>query len=776
MKMIVDALKVARTYIWKNYMVEGRLHCVQLYELSEKAEPQQGKGHTRGMPYAGNITRWEGILSKGECINSPVKDLPLDEQTLFLDQGIVSILIVPVFIKGEFWGYVGFDDCFNERTYSDDDVAILRSCSVLFGNAWLRNEMLKSLQDTSAKLESALEQAKAANKAKSDFLSTVSHEIRTPLNAILGITEIQLQTGILQKEAKEAFEKIYVSGDLLLGIINDILDLSKIEAGKLELASDSYEISSLISDTVQLNLMRIGSKQIEFKLLVDENMPALLKGDELRIKQVLNNLLSNAFKYTEAGSVSLTVGMKPGHAVSGKPGSPQSEDDITVLFRVSDTGSGLTRDQVDKLFDEYSRFNMESNRTIEGTGLGMSIVSKLLFLMDGKITIESEPGKGSTFTVSLPQSRVSQAVLGKETASSLSKFSFNSGANLKRVQITRTPMPYGSVLVVDDVETNVYVARGLLIPYGLQIDSASSGFEAIDKVKSGKIYDIIFMDHMMPKMDGIEATKIIKGMGYQQPIIALTANAVMGQADMFLGNGFDDFIAKPIDLRQLNAMLNKFIKDKYPAEAQQIAQQETQETQEIEQVLLKKASTITLNQRIVDAFARDAGKSIALLESILSKREPYTEDDYHAYDTSVHGMKSALAQIGKMELSAMAYKLEMSVHGGKNELMRSETMAFLDSLRLVVSELTSKDETEITEPSDEDKAFLKEKLLVIKDACEEYDERTADDAVISLMGKSWPIPTQELLESIAKHLLHSDFEEAAELADRQSKLIYVSSA
>jgi len=800
MKMIVDALKINRTYIWRNYVEDGQLCCRQLYEYCNGAEPQQGRDHARGMPYSGNISRWEKTLSEGGCINNIVRDMPQEEQSLFIDNCIVSILVEPVFINGEFWGFVGFDDCFDEREFSQEDESILRSCSVIFGNAWLRNEMFASLRDTSIQLESALAQAKAANKAKSDFLSTVSHEIRTPMNAILGITEIQLQRDTLSHDIREAFDKIYVSGDLLLGIINDILDLSKIEAGKLELIIDKYEISSLISDTVQLNLMRIGSKQIEFKLDIDENIPVLLSGDELRIKQILNNLLSNAFKYTEEGTVSLSVSMEAGNPASDSQSRTQPDfakdiadnqysensgdiqplsdstdcsddnDNIIIVFRISDTGQGMSDKHIEKLFDEYSRFNLESNRTIEGTGLGMSIVSNLLRLMNGEISIESELGKGSVFTVRLPQIRAAQSTLGKESAENLGKFGFSGGSSMKRVQITRTPMPYGSVLIVDDVETNIYVARGLLIPYGLKIDSAESGFEAIEKVKNGNVYDVIFMDHMMPKMDGIEATRTIKSMGYQHPIVALTANAVIGQADMFLSNGFDDFIAKPIDLRQLNATLNKYIKDKYAGEAhllEQAEKDETAQTHQDEEAAPHKDALYPVNQRIIDAFVRDAEKAITVVEATINKPGPLTEQDYRAYDTCVHGMKSALAIIGKMELSAAAYNLEMSVYRGKNEFLVAETIEFLASLRAVVEECSRTEDCLSGESAVDDQLYLCEQLLVIKAACEEYDARFADDTLAQLRERAWSQPTQKLLEKIASHLLHSDFDDVIDIVNKR---------
>ena len=601
-------------------------------------------------------------------------------------------------------------------------------------------------------------EAEAANKAKSSFLSTMSHEIRTPMNAILGITEIQLQNENLDKGVREALDKIYVSGDMLLGIINDILDLSKIEAGKLELIIAKYEIASLISDTAQLNMMRIGSKPIEFELEIDENVPLHLLGDELRVKQIMNNVLSNAFKYTMAGMVKMSISAER---------SSNSDDTVTMIFSVSDTGQGMSKEQVERLFDEYSRFNTEANRSTEGTGLGMSITQNLVRLMGGEIFIESELDKGSMFRIHLPQRRADSRVLGRELAENLKQFRSNSRAQMKRVQIAREPMPYGSVLVVDDVETNIYVAKGLLAPYELKFDSADSGFEAIQKIKNGSAYDIIFMDHMMPKMDGVEAVKIIRELKYTQPIIALTANAVAGQADIFIGNGFDDYISKPIDVRQMNAVLNKFIRDKQPPEVIEAARKQAETRKDH---LTESTSNPFISPRFAEILVRDANKAIKALEAIREKDGDFNDEEMRTFIINVHGMKSALANIGRMELSAAAMKLEVSGRSGDTELIASKLPVFINSLQALVAELSPKKETESstkeTKAEEKDLPFLREKLLVIKSSCEDYDEANIETLLAELWEKTWPEQAKELLDGIAEHLLHSEFDEIKDLINK----------
>jgi signal transduction histidine kinase/CheY-like chemotaxis protein len=419
-------------------------------------------------------------------------------------------------------------------------------------------QMMKEIEQRDNQLEAALKAAQDANTAKSKFLANISHEIRTPMNVILGVTENYLQKENLTRDVQDGFEKIYNAGDLLLHIVNDILDLSKIDSGKFDLIPVKYETSSLINDAAHMNTLRFQHKPIKFSLLVDENIPLELIGDELRIKQILNNLLSNAFKYTDSGEVTLSF---TAEKQAGEAPAPQG---IDLVIRVSDTGQGMTAEQIEVLFDEYTRFNSENNRNISGTGLGMAITHNLVSLMNGKLSVESTPGRGTVITVRIPQGLAGSGSLGRENAENLKTFHFTAAvAQKKNKKIIRDPMPYGKVLVVDDMKSNLDVAVLLLAPYQLQIDIAESGAEAVNFIKNGKEYDIIFMDHMMPDMDGLETARQIRAFGYKQPIFALTANAVAGQQDIFLKNGFDGYIFKPIDIRRLNDYLNKYIRDKY---------------------------------------------------------------------------------------------------------------------------------------------------------------------------------------------------------------------
>ncbi|MCL2764686.1 MAG: ATP-binding protein [Treponema sp.] len=568
------------------------------------------------------------------------------------------------------------------------------------------------------------------------------------MNAILGITEIQLQDDELPQSTKEALERIYNSADLLLGIINDILDLSKIEAGMLELVPVQFDIASLIHDTVQLNMMRYESKPIEFKLELSENIPLMFYGDELRLKQILNNLLSNAFKYTQEGMIILTVS-------SGPCGS--DADDVMLVFGISDTGQGMTAEQVKKLGSEYARFNMEANRKTEGTGLGMNITRNLLKMMNGGIQIESTPGMGSTFTVSVPMKCLVSEPIGREMARNLMKLNIVSALKIKTVQINREFMPYGNVLIVDDVETNLYVAKGLMSPYGLTIDTAVSGFEALDKIRDGSVYDIIFMDHMMPKMDGIEAAKIIRSLGYTKPIVALTANALSGQAELFLQNGFDDFISKPIDIRQLNLTLNKLVRDKQPNDVIEAARYQ-------KEYMMMGLSLTDVDPQLAEFFIRDAKKSAAIMEAIYINKCRRT-DDISMFIINMHAMKSALANISEDELSETAARLEEAGREKNIKIILSELPSFLELLYAVIYKFEAKEEKqrEIKEDAEGGSSLLNEKLREIRAACSVYNKKAAKDLLAELKEKAWPQETEECLSAIAGLLLHSDFDDVTKI-------------
>jgi signal transduction histidine kinase/CheY-like chemotaxis protein len=692
-------------------------------------------------PHPAYLGRSIRLMNDGESIAGDLlQGIEISERMATDYKGNTSILFIRPLENGWYLAIIAYAKKYYQ---SVTDMAILLGA--------IGALLALALSAVLVRLAAAKNKADIESRQKSNFLATISHEIRTPMNAILGVTEIQVQNEELPKETHEAFTKIYHSGYSLLGIINDILDLAKIEAGNLELTPIKYDVASMIYDMAQLNAMRIGSRTIKFVLQIDPLTPAELFGDELRIKQVINELISNAFKYTESGEIVLSVTAKYEDRVR--------EPYVALIFTVRDTGQGMTNEQVNSLFDEYSSFSQEANRMTEGTKLGINITKRLVDMMNGSISVESEQGKGTTFTVRLPQKSIGAAPLGKEVVENLQKFRFDDMSQMKTAQIVRESMPYGKVLIVDDVETNLYVAKGLLVPYDLSIDTAESGPEAIEKIKSGNVYDIVFMDHMMPEMDGIEATKIIRGLGYTSPVIALTANAIAGQAEMFLANGFDDFVSKPIDIRQLNALLNKLVRDKQPPEVLEAAKTNTAGKRAGD-----KASSSSIDPELARTFARDAQKVIMTLETICKKHDALEDDDMQQYTISAHAIKSALANVGEADLSAVAKKLEMAGRERDIAVISAETPAFLSDLQTVIRKIMPKEEDDVHKAEDEDIAYLQEKLLIFRAACTVYDKKAAKEVIIELKKKKWSRSTKDMLNVLTEHLLHSDFEEAANIA------------
>lgn len=381
-------------------------------------------------------------------------------------------------------------------------------------------------------LNLAKDQAEKANKAKTDFLSSMSHEIRTPLNAIDGFSQLILEEKDI-KVIKEEARDIMAASQNLLEIVNGILDISKIEANKLEIVKTEYESKKVFDELIKLTKARIGEKPLDFKTNISEDIPEYLNGDYVRLKQIILNLLTNAVKYTKTGSIEFNV-------------SCVKKDNVCRLFiSVKDTGIGIKKENIDKLFTKFERFDVDKNMTIEGTGLGLAITKKLVDLMKGTIVVDSVYGKGSTFSVAIDQKIVKKSVTKKEV-----------------VEETKKIIIKGKkVLVVDDNLINLKVASRLLESYKLKVETASSGFDCLKLIDEGNTYDIILMDDMMPKMSGVETFKKLKEKdNFNIPVVALTANAIAGMKEKYLKEGFNDYISKPIDKKELERVLNTYLK------------------------------------------------------------------------------------------------------------------------------------------------------------------------------------------------------------------------
>lgn len=396
------------------------------------------------------------------------------------------------------------------------------------------------------KLAVAAEAANQANEAKSNFLSTMSHDIRTPMNAIIGMNEMILRSSH-DDDILMYSESIRTAGNTLLGIINDILDFSKIEAGKMELIDVDYNFVSLLNDLVNMVQNKAEEKGLTFELDVDRNIPRILHGDEIRIKQVITNILSNAVKYTKEGGIVF--------AITGRK-SEDNKDEIILHVSVKDTGIGIKKEDLNKLFGAFERIEEKKNRNIEGTGLGMAIAQNFLNMMGSKLQVESEYGVGSVFSFELRQQVVKWEPLGEYDAA------FKRFLGERKEYKVPFVAPEAKILVVDDTEINLKVFASLLSKTMMQIETAASGDACISLFKR-KHYDVIFLDHMMPGKDGIETIKEMKALSdtpnQKTPVICLTANAISGMREMYIEAGFDDYLTKPIDTGRLENMLLRYL-------------------------------------------------------------------------------------------------------------------------------------------------------------------------------------------------------------------------
>jgi len=735
MGMIGEAVNADRICIWRNSVKEGRLCCTQVSEWVADDKLLTDRGIATEVPYDENIPTWEGVLSSGECVNSLVSNLPPVEQERMKIHGIKSVFAAPVFVNNEFWGFVGCDNCKDEVVFTDEVIATLRSGNLLITNALIRNEMTMSIQKAAVELEEALKETQKANNAKSDFLANMSHEMRTPLNAIIGLSGLSMENCVQGDRGCLNLEKIYNAGEMLLSIVNDILDISKIEAGKMELVEVDYDVPSLINDTVAQNMLRIGERPIELKLDIGKDLFSRLHGDELRVKQIMNNLLSNAIKYTEEGSVRLSLHCK------------QEGDIVWVDIKVTDTGIGIRSEDIKNLFIDYAQIDLKSNRKKEGTGLGLPIVKSLADMMGGWVNVESEYGKGSVFTVRLAQKHVSDVHIGQQVVESLQNFHYSDEKRMKNSKLKRISLPDARVLVVDDNATNLDVAKGLMNPYEMQIDCVSSGQEAVDAIRDEKAkYNAVFMDHMMPGMDGIEATRIIRdeiGTQYAKdvPIIALTANAIAGNEAMFLSKGFQAFIPKPVEISRLDEVIKRWVRDK----GKESSAGNDDSFEIIGQSFVDRRSGVDrrISNTRIDGLDIDKGikrfggkrdEYFHILQSyvknttpLLEKIEGVKDSEMGNYAVTVHGIKGSSRNINADGLGLMAEKLEDAAKSGNFEFVSENNAHFIKAVRRMLSEIDEmlkRAYPKKTKPKEEkpDVNVLK-KLL---DACVGYDTDEID--------------------------------------------------
>jgi signal transduction histidine kinase/CheY-like chemotaxis protein/HPt (histidine-containing phosphotransfer) domain-containing protein len=592
-------------------------------------------------------------------------------------------------------------------------------------------EELRQAKDEKQKESEALiiarNAAETANRSKTTFLANMSHEIRTPLNSVLGMDEMIL------RESKEEATLVYATniqraGRTLLSLINDILDFSKIESGKLEIVPVNYQLSSLINDTVNMIRPRAVAKGLELRVEADPQLPTTLFGDEVRIRQIIMNLLTNAVKYTDSGSVVFKLDFE-------RVNSQNAELYVNfelILLRISvrDTGHGIRKEDIDKLFDTFERVELKRNRNIEGTGLGLAITKQLVGLMNGKIEVQSEFGKGSNFTVTIPQKVTDKRPIGDFSA----RLDRHTNVDNRSYRASFTA-PEAKILVVDDNEMNLMVVQGLLEPTGVQVETAQSGAQAVEKA-SQTCYDLILLDHMMPEMDGVETLRQIrrKGCSADAPVIALTANAVSGSREMYLKLGFNDYLSKPIAGSTLEKILTQWL----PAErifavavsgpAAQLPDAAAAGVPQSEglpaEISLEKALSYTTNGvGGVYANCRLYLDNAPVVKKNLS--ESFARKDYKDYGIYAHSLKSTSAIIGAESISDMAKKMEFAAKEGDFsyiETHHDELMEhYADFTELLASACTKPETAAADISEDEASAQIAKNLYRLQRAAEQYD-------------------------------------------------------
>lgn len=609
-------------------------------------------------------------------------------------------------------------------------------------------------------MEAEKQRALLSNETKGKFLANMSHEIRTPINAVLGMNAMILRESTERKIREYALD-IQNASQSLLALINDILDFSKIESGKMELIPVEYDFSSVIHDIVNMIFMKAEAKELTVDLYVDENLPSRLMGDDIRIRQILVNLLNNAVKYTEKGGVTLRI--------SGETG----EESVVLQFVVEDTGIGIKEEDIEKLFQEFERIEEARNRNVEGTGLGMSIAIQLMDLMGSKLQVESVYGKGTKFSFKLVQKVVDFEPIGnleKRIREQAIGYSYS-------VMFTA---PKAHILVVDDNAINRKVFINLLKETKVKIDEASGGVECLEKIRENR-YDLIFLDHMMPEMDGVETLHHMKQetdhFCCDTPVIALTANAISGAREMYLAEGFDGFVPKPINPEKLEKLLvEKLPKDIIAYEKKEVAQSVQDigmEFPEIDGIDWEYALLHTKDRNVLQATINDYYQLIEVeaeeLEQFWKQIEEETEADkckeaIQQYRVKVHTMKSSAAMIGAMSLSGVAKMLEYAARDERKDRIAAVTPVFLEQWRSYKELLKPCVEEEIDneEKIEIDHQMLEEFLKRLESAIEDMDIDTADEIMEQIRKFQYPDDVLVIIDKLAVAVTNINSEQVAD--------------
>lgn len=602
----------------------------------------------------------------------------------------------------------------------------------------------------------------AASQAKSAFLANMSHEIRTPINAVLGMNEMIL------REAKDKTilgysANIKTAGTNLLSIVNDILDFSKIEAGKMELIPDNYEMSSLIIDLMNMTRERAQNKGLKYELNVSPDFPKTLFGDSIRIKQCILNLLTNAIKYTKEGSITFTINF-----------DKLNNDELLLKVHVIDTGCGIKSEDMEKLFTPFERIEEGKNRTIEGSGLGISIVRKLLRMMESTLEVQSTYGKGSDFSFQIKQKVIDWTPAGDLNEAYIE--SVKQMANYKE----KLHAPRAQLLFVDDTAMNLDVIKGLLKNTGIKIDTALSGKEALEAVKHNT-YDILFIDHRMPEMDGIETLHAMKEMkdnlSAGKPCIALTANAISGVRKMYLNEGFDDYISKPVNPAKLEELIKQYLPQEYIEEDTVDADAESNDKAADYSDFINKLYKI--DELDAESGLKNCGSEELLFSTIrqyynsidekaLELQNFFEAEDWKNYEIKVHALKSTSRLIGALKLSKLAEHLEECANNQTIDEILKDHKTLIDTflgLKHNLEPLLQENDDEKVEISKDD---LSEKIKLLIEYADSFDIDGLDNIVKELLSVKLPLDFSNKFDKIRTSIEKVDFKELRNLLSEWS--------
>ena len=618
--------------------------------------------------------------------------------------------------------------------------------------------------DEYRRLRRESEVAIAANKAKSAFLSNMSHEIRTPINAVLGMNEMILRESS-DETILEYSENIRSAGKTLLGLINDILDFSKIESGKLDIVPVDYDLSSVLGDLVNMVQTRADEKGLVLVTDFDSNIPKLLNGDEIRIKQIITNILTNAVKYTEKGSITFKVGCE----------EPADDPDAVILkVKVSDTGIGIRQEDMDKLFSEFERIEEGRNRYEEGTGLGMSITRSLLAMMGSSLKVESEYGKGSVFFFDLRQKVVNREPLGDYETS------YKEHLQKHRKYREKFTAPDAHILVVDDNPMNLVVFKGLVKQSMMMVDTAEDGDTGLSLAKDTK-FDLIFMDHMMPGKNGIETLKELKAQtdspNASTPVVCLTANAVSGARETYISSGFDDYLTKPIDAVKLEEMLLTFLPEEKVKKTVVSEEESTREEGNAdippELSKLDEEKWIDVNSGIKNSGSIEAYIPVlrifynTLNEKADELERLFSQGDLENYTIKVHALKSSARIIGASGFGEKAQKLEDAGKIPDIGYIKDHNDSFIEEYRSFREPLASvfKNEDDETDRPVADPGLMEDAIDRLRAAADDMD----CDMLQAIFGEmdKYRVPYEytDLWKSVGEASSNYDYERIMQLID-----------